>query len=413
MGRHISCAFMSRLSLLMIICTVLFAACGGEDAGSGSTGTSDSGHSETGVTKTEIILGSHNDLSGPLALIGTASINGARMRFDEVNAAGGIHGRKIRLIVEDTSYQVPRAIQAVNKLINRDKIFAMIMGMGTPTNNAAMPRLFEKGIPNLIPLTNARSMREPFRPLQFTASGSYYHDIGAAAKYLIESGQAATPCVIYQDTDYGQEILEGAHDQLELMGMTPAAVSAHRPADSEFTTAILRLRNAGCDLVLMGTVHKDTVLILETARKMGWEGALWVGTEASFSRSIAELPSGGAEGYMATSGRPLFYLEDENPPEVAEWLDRYVEKYGSMPEYMAIVCYSAADLIVEALRAAGPDLTRESFITALESMHDYKDVFGHRLSYSPDNHNGLSESTLSVVRDGRWRILIPSIKYSN
>src|SRR5690554_5766730 len=92
-----------------------------------------------GVTKTEIIFGSHTDLSGPTATYGVSSSNGARMRFDEVNAAGGVHGRKIRLILEDAQYQVPKAVQACNKLINRDKVFAFIVSIGTPMNNACFP----------------------------------------------------------------------------------------------------------------------------------------------------------------------------------------------------------------------------------------------------------------------------------
>ena len=80
-----------------------------------------------GVSSSEIVIGSHTDLSGPVAIWGVGSINGARMRFEEINKNGGIHGRKIKFVVEDTQYQIPRAIQAANKLINRDEIFAMLL----------------------------------------------------------------------------------------------------------------------------------------------------------------------------------------------------------------------------------------------------------------------------------------------
>ena len=120
-----------------------------------------------GVTKSEIVLGMHTDLSGPAATYGVSSSNAVKMRFDDVNGAGGIHGRKIRLIVEDTQYQVPRAVQAGNKLINRDHIFAMVAGLGTPMNNALFKDQFEAGVPNLFPLSAARSMYEPFHKLKF------------------------------------------------------------------------------------------------------------------------------------------------------------------------------------------------------------------------------------------------------
>ena len=141
--------------------TALLVACGGSDDAGDAV---DPGKPAVrGVTDTEIVLGTHTDLSGPTAIFGIGTLNGARLRFDEANAAGGIHGRQIRLIVEDTGYTVPRAIQATNKLVNRDNIFAMVFGLGTQLNNTVMGTLFEAGVPNLFPLTGARSMNEPFR----------------------------------------------------------------------------------------------------------------------------------------------------------------------------------------------------------------------------------------------------------
>jgi branched-chain amino acid transport system substrate-binding protein len=393
---------------------VLITACGGGDgeAPAGSTaGPDDSTQSVEGVTDTEIVLGSHNDLSGPVALLGIASINGARMRFDEVNEAGGIHGRKIRFIVEDSGYQVPRAIQAVNKLVNRDRIFAMMLGMGTPMNNAVMATLFDKGIPNLFAISGARSMTEPLKPLQYIGRGRYYDETRAAARYFLEERGATTPCVVYQDTDFGQETLEGAEDQVAEMGLELAAISAHKPTDSEFTASILRLRNAGCDLVLMGTVNRDTILVLETARKLGWDNIAWVGGNASFSNALAELPSGAAEGYHAFNHMSSLYPEDDNSPEAAAWLERYIERFGGAPEYSALEGYRSADVVVKAMEMAGRDLTREKLIKAMDSMHDYEDIFGYRLSFTPEDHSGVFESTLSVVRDGRWHKLAESITY--
>src|SRR5712692_4484597 len=125
-----------------------------------------------GVTKTEIVLGMHTDLSGPAATYGVSSSNAVKMRFDEANEMGGIHGRKIKLVVEDTQYQVPRAVQAGAKLINRDRIFAMVAGLGTPMNNALFKDQFDAGVPNLFPLSAARSMYLPFHQLKFYGAAS-------------------------------------------------------------------------------------------------------------------------------------------------------------------------------------------------------------------------------------------------
>ena len=128
---------------------------------------------ERGVTDDEIIIGSHTALSGPAAIWGVSSINTARLLFDEVNAKGGIHGRKIKFIVEDSQYQVPLAVKAMNKLANRDKVFAIHLALGTPHNNAVMRRQLAAGIPNLFPLTGAISMTKPHHKLKFQALSTY------------------------------------------------------------------------------------------------------------------------------------------------------------------------------------------------------------------------------------------------
>src|SRR3990172_8618524 len=120
---------------------------------------------QDGVTATEILIGSHTALSGPVSAWGIGATEGTRMRFEEANEKG-IHGRKIKLIVEDHQYQVPRAVQAANKLINSDKIFIMLGALGTPQNNAVLGDQLQKGVPNIFHFTAARSMAEPFHPLK-------------------------------------------------------------------------------------------------------------------------------------------------------------------------------------------------------------------------------------------------------
>src|ERR1700733_15498584 len=126
-----------------------------------------------GVTDNEIIIGTYSDLSGVTAMWGVNNSNAWRMVFDQVNAAGGINGRKIRYIVEDNQYQIPRSVQAANKLINRDGVFVMVANGGTPMNNATMPEQLAKGVPNIFPYTAARSMYTPLHHMKFGYSASY------------------------------------------------------------------------------------------------------------------------------------------------------------------------------------------------------------------------------------------------
>ena len=389
-------------AILIMLSALLLTACG--DTGNPAA------PAQEGVTDTEIILGSHSDLSGPVAIWGVGSINGARMRFEEANEAGGVHGRQIRFIVEDTGYQIPRAIQAANKLINRDKVFAMVLNLGTPTNNAVLTQQLKAGIPNMFPLTGARSMVEPYHDLKFAQRGIYYDEIRAGVKYFLEEGGKKEPCVIYQDTDYGQEILEGAEDQLREMNRELVGVSAHKPTESEFTASIIRLRNAGCDVVFMGTIHRDTILILETARKMNFD-VTFVGNNAAYGQVIAEQESGSGEGYHAFVHMAKLYRDDNLDERVLDWWNRYEARFGQEPGIPAMEGYRAGDLVVTALESAGPDLTREKFLNAVESITDYRDIFGYRIQFGPDNHKGVSESVLSVVENGRWKTLATAISY--
>lgn len=405
--------------LMLMALALALAGCGRQEATDGGTDDSASPTPPAeevavvdGVTDTEVVLGTHTDLSGAVAIWGVGVLNGARMRFDEFNEAGGVHGRTIRYIAEDTQYQVPRAISAANKLIHRDKIFAMLMAVGTPTNNAVMEDQFEAGVPNLFPGSGARSMVEPFQKLMFSQHGTYYDEIRAAVKYFVEKEGKTTPCVVYLNNEYGLEIVEAAKDQTAAMGLEVAEMVAHKITDNDFTAPMIRLRNAGCDLVLMGTVHRDTILILETARKLGWGGVAWVGNNAAYGQVIADQESGAGEGYYAFVHMAKIYEDDESlTPEQRDWMRRYRDQYGEEAGLPAMEGYRGADLVVVALERAGRELTRAKFVAAMESIDDYTDIFGYQVVFGPDDHKGVSESALSVVRDGRWVTLDTSIAY--
>jgi branched-chain amino acid transport system substrate-binding protein len=392
--------------VLLLVSLFALASCGGDS----TLETSAVSETTQGVSDSEIILGSHTDLSGPVAIWGVGSINGARMRFEEANEAGGVHGRQIKFVVEDTQYQIPRAIQAANKLINRDKVFAMVLALGTPTNNAVLTQQLKAGIPNMFPLTGARSMVEPYHDLKFAQRGIYYDEIRAGVKYFLEEMGKEKPCVIYQDTDYGQEILEGAEDQLKEMGQALVGVSAHKPTESEFTASIIRLRNAQCDVVFMGTIHRDTILILEAARKMKFD-VVFVGNNAAYGQVIAEQESGSGEGYHAFVHMAKLYKEDGLSDMVERWWDRYEARFNVEPGIPAMEGYRAADLVVTALENAGPDLDKAGFLAATEAITDYQDIFGYQIQFGPGDHKGVSESLLSVVEDGKWKTLATAISY--
>jgi len=364
----------------------------------GSAGAADA---QRGVTDTEIVIGSAADLSGVTAVQGVNNSDAIRMAFDDINAKGGIHGRKIRFVVEDMQYQVPRAVQAMNKLLNHDDIFIAMDNGGTPMNNAIMPAMFEKGVPNMFPLTAARSMYEPFNRLKFGQFSSYYDQMRAGVKYFVEQKGKKNICAMYQDSDFGRDVLAGATEQLKAMNMSLVATTAHKPTDTDFNASVAKLHDAGCDMILLGTIVRDTTLIIETARKIGWNVDM-VGQFASYDTAIAEAPGNPAEGFYAMV--PALYAYPDDPrPAVQAFAKEFKEKFGREPNFHGEVGYTAAQLVIMGLDRAGRDLTTDGFIKAMESIKDYRDIFGGpAMGFSATNHHASSESFLAVVHNGRW-----------
>ncbi len=355
---------------------------------------------QRGVTDDQIVIGTVADMSGVTAVQGVNNADAIRMVFDDVNAKGGINGRKIKYVVEDSQYTVPRAVQAMNKLLNSDDIFLALDDGGTPMNDANMPAQFAKGVPNVFPLTAARSMYEPYSKFKFGQFASYYDEMRSAVKYFAEKRGRKAFCVMYQDSDFGKDVLAGVTAQTESMGMKILATTAHKPTDTDFNANVSKLKDSGCDAIMLGTIVRDTNIIIQTVRKMGWNVDL-VGQFASYDTAIATLPGGATEGYFCMT--PALYVYPDDPrPEVQAFAQKYKARFGRDPNFHGEVGYTAANIVVQALTAAGRDLTTDGFITAMEDIHDYKDIFGSVLSFGPNQHHGSTRSFLTVVKDGRW-----------
>jgi branched-chain amino acid transport system substrate-binding protein len=355
---------------------------------------------QRGVTPTEVTFGMHTDLSGVAATYGVSSSNGVKMRFEEVNEAGGIAGRKLKVIVEDQGYQVPKAVQACNKLINRDKVFAFVAPLGTPMNNACFKDQFAAGVPNLFPLSAARSMYEPFERLKFYGAASYVDQIRAGIQYFVKNKGVKRVCVMYQDTDFGKEILEGAEQQTKKLGIQIVEKTAHKPTDSDFTAPITKLREAKCELIAMGTIVKDSIVPYTTARKAGWNDVIFLGSAAVYDLVVGKAP--GMDGFYGMGLTEMPYADSEHP-KVKAFVEAYKKKWNIDPNIGAVYGYVAADLTVQGLINAGKDLTTDSFVKGLEAIKDYHDIFnGPPVSFGPNIRQGANSSFLAEVKGGRW-----------
>ncbi|MBN8903001.1 MAG: ABC transporter substrate-binding protein [Rhodospirillales bacterium] len=378
---------MLRSLLAVAVCTVLAVSAKAADV--------------RGVTDSEIVIGSYTDLSGVTAVWGVNNNNAWRMMFDEVNAKGGINGRKIKFITEDNQYQVPRSVQAANKLINRDNVFLMVANDGTPMNNAVMPDQLAKNVPNMFPLTSARSMYYPFHHLKFGLAASYYDMMRAGVKLFIEQRGKQRICAMSQDSDFGRDVMDGARDQLKAMNVALTAETLHKSTDTDFSASVAKLRDANCDLVLLGSIVRDTIQIVSAIRKSGWNVDL-LGQVAVYDQAVAEAPGGATEGLYAMTS--ILYADPGDPrPAVQDFVKKYKARFGHDPNFAAQVGIMGAELVIEGLRNAGRNLTVESFITAMEQIKNHQDIFGSPpMTFGPDKHQGSNESFLTVVKAGRW-----------
>jgi branched-chain amino acid transport system substrate-binding protein len=354
-----------------------------------------------GVTDKEVLIGTYTDLSGVTAMWGVNNSNAWRMVFDDVNAEGGINGRQIKYIVEDNQYQIPRSVQAANKLINRDGVFFMVANGGTPMNNAVMPDQLAKGVANVFPLTSARSMYEPLNHLKFGLGSSYYDQIRAGLKYFIEQKGKKQVCTMAQDTDFGRDVTDGVKDQLKAENLALAGETLHKPTDTDFSASVAKMHDANCDLIVVGGIVRDTVQIISAVRKTGWNVDM-LGQAASYDEAVATVPGGITSGFYSMT--PMLFFEQDDPrPAVQAFRAKYKQQFGKEPNFAAQIGYTGAQVVVQALKNGGKDLTVDSFVSGMESIKDYHDIFGSpTISFSATKHQGSNESFLCEVKDGHW-----------
>jgi branched-chain amino acid transport system substrate-binding protein len=321
---------------------------------------------------------------------GVPSTNGTRLRIEEANAAGGVHGRKLNFIVEDGQYQVPVSVKAANKLLNRDRAFVMLGNIGTPANNAIMPRQLRMGVANLFPLTAAATMHEPLHPMKFAYGVSYRDQVRGAVKYMAAKTGASKVCLQTQATDYGHESELGYEQAVDELGLDSVLVGRHKVTETDFVGSVTRLKNSGCEILFLGTIFTDTIQLYTAVRNAGWDVPV-VGNMVVLHKLIAEAADGGLEGLYSSSPLVMANLEEDSAQGEwrRDWFAGYEARYGEEANLQAQLGYVTADLMIKAMEAAGRDLTTEKMLAGLENIRNYEDPFGGPpLSFGPDKHQG-------------------------
>ncbi|MEW6687832.1 MAG: ABC transporter substrate-binding protein [Pseudomonadota bacterium] len=357
-----------------------------------------------GVSKSEIVLGTAQDLSGPIVALSKPAVNGMRMRIDEINESGGIHGRKLKLVVEDHGYDPKKAVLAAQKMIQRDKIFAAIGSIGTPTAMAAMPLYLEKNVGHLFPLTGARQMFDPLHKLKYSLAAPYYDQMRAALKRLVKEKGLKRACTIYQDDDFGLEVKQGGEAALKELGMSYVEVTTYKRGATDFSSQVQKMKGANCDVVVMGTIIRETIGTIATARKLGFSPE-FIGTTASYFDIIHKLGGPAMNGFY--SGCTINYVYADDPSaNVRDWFQRYKAKYKEDPTILSVYGYQIVTLAAAGIEKAGPKLTPATLAKGLESLNFPRDMFGgDQQSFSSTKHLGSNRAKLCQIVDGRWRSL--------
>ncbi|MBO6826307.1 MAG: ABC transporter substrate-binding protein [Sneathiella sp.] len=358
-----------------------------------------------GVHDDKIVLGSHQPLSGPVALWGVPVTNGMRMAVEEINEKGGIHGRMLELIVEDTAYQQNKAVQAGDKLLKRDKVFAIVGALGTPMNMVTMPRALKRGVMNIFPLTAATEMYEPLHKLKFAYFTPYYDQVRAGVKYMVENEGVKKVGVLYQDDDFGKNVLHGCEDQAKEMGMGEVVATNFKRGSKDFSSQIAKLKSENVDLVCLGTIIGETLGSVGTARKIGYNPKFMVSSAGYVPENIT-LAGGATEGMYGVGQSPIPYYDEVND-FVKGWMDKYKARFDKDAVLQSVAGYEAMLLFGKAIEAAGKDVTAEKVAEQLEAIKDYPSQFGGpKLSFSAEDHLGpdaRDSATLFQVQGDRWR----------
>ncbi len=357
-----------------------------------------------GVSKNEIVIGSIQDLSGPLAGFGKQVRLGMMLRVDEVNEQGGVNGRKIKLLVEDSGYDPRRAVLAAQKLVNQDKIFAMVAHIGTAQNMAAMPVQFQKNVVNFFPVTAAREMYEPFHKLKYSFAATYYDQMRQAVPTLIKEKGAKQICAMYQDDEFGLEVFRGAEAGLKEAGLQFAEVTTYKRGATDFASQKQKLASAKCDFVVMGTIIRETIGGIATARRLGFNPT-FVGSSAAYTDLIHKLGGPAMNGFYATMTSQHPYLDEASQP-IRFWANKYKTMFNEDPTVFSAYGYGAVDSYLRAVEKAGANLTTETFIKAMDTMKIPSDIFGSpEMTFSPTKRLGNNISRMSQIQEGRWKVV--------
>ena len=359
-----------------------------------------------GVTDDEILVGMITDLTGPAAFFGQEISAGGRLYLQHVNSQGGVHGRKIRLIVEDDGYKPSRSVAAFRKLVDRDRIFCFVGNLGSSCNLAVFPFIERERIPLVYPACFNTAMHTPPRRYVFAPDPDYAIQSWIMVKYIVETEKAHNPrlAAVYQDDDFGRDGLRGLRDAAAHYGLPIVAEESHKRGAVDFSTQVLNLKQAHPTHVILCTLVREAAAVLKEAHRLDWHPR-FIGGNAAGDDKVVELAGDAAVNFMAIS---ILNLWRDPPGDGLKLYRRLEQESGSgraSSPFRANAFYGA-QILVEGLQRAGRDLTREKFVEALESFKAWDGGLGPPVTYGPNLRGGKHTAAILSRADVAQGVLV-------
>ena len=354
------------------------------------------------VTDTEIVLGSHLDLSGPTAAGMPMLRNAMQMRIDEANEAGGVNGRKLRLIIEDNALQPQQAVRATQKFINQDRVFAIINSFGSGPNAATVKMATDAGVVYYAPWGASAIVRQVSgnSPLLLTTVQNYDTTTATGVSWAIKNWNVRKVGFIFQEGPFGDLVRRGLKTALDAHNLQVVAEAGYKPGDIDFSSQVARMKAAGVDLIVAATVVRETVAVAGEVKKLGWNDVKVLTVLPGRSTIVAALGKSAVEGLYGIGGWKLNYA-DTAPPDAKKVMEAYKRKFNVDPDENALNAYSYTDWFVKGLQAAGRNLSAEGFVKAITGIAQEDFTTYARMSFT-NNHAGPEMVEIDEVKGGRW-----------
>lgn len=352
---------------------------------------------EDGVTDTAILIGQTVGITGTVAGPVKEMNEGAMAYFNQVNKRGGVHGRKIELRMLDDKFDPALTLANAEILIKKERVFALFQGRGTPHTQGILPLLEANNVPLVAPSTGATVFHQPAKRVLFNIRARYQDEVAKAVEHFTTIGVRGIS-ILHVDDAFGEDGLEGFRKAMESRKLTPVAITKFARVKPDFAataTEVIKLRP---DALIIVSSAKNTVEVIKEIRAQGGQMQIMTMSNNSSQAFVKELGAAGT-GVIISQITPAPHLMST---PLGQEFGAIAKTSGATVSYAAMEGYVNAKVFVEGLRRAGPKLTREGFIRALESMQRV-DFGGLMVTYGPDDHTGSEFVELTMIgRDGKF-----------